>query len=61
MEGFTGKTAIVTGAGSGSGRTIAKRLGCEGERKGAVVFLCSPAADFITGHIVNIDGGATIR
>ncbi|MGH7964081.1 MAG: SDR family oxidoreductase [Candidatus Binatia bacterium] len=37
------------------------RLGREGELKGAVVFLCSRAADFITGHILNIDGGATVR
>jgi len=37
------------------------RLGREEELKGAVVFLCSQAADFITGHILNIDGGATIR
>jgi gluconate 5-dehydrogenase len=36
-----------------------KRLGQEGELKGAVVFLASRAADFITGQILNIDGGAT--
>lgn len=37
------------------------RLGREGEVKGAVVFLCSPAASFITGQVLNIDGGSTIR
>jgi gluconate 5-dehydrogenase len=36
------------------------RLGQEGELKGAVVFLASPAADFITGQVLNVDGGATI-
>jgi gluconate 5-dehydrogenase len=36
------------------------RLGREGELKGAVVFLASRAADFVTGQVLNIDGGATI-
>ena len=42
-------------------RTIAPmgRVGREGELKGAVVFLCSPAADFITGQVLAVDGGAT--
>ncbi len=37
------------------------RLGRDGELKGAVVFLCSPAATFITGQVLNVDGGSTIR
>jgi NAD(P)-dependent dehydrogenase (short-subunit alcohol dehydrogenase family) len=37
------------------------RIGREGELKGAVVFLCSPAASFITGQVLNVDGGSTIR
>lgn len=36
------------------------RLGQEGELKGAAVFLCSPAASYISGQVLNIDGGATI-
>ena len=36
------------------------RLGREGELKGAVVFLCGAASTFITGQVLNIDGGATI-
>jgi gluconate 5-dehydrogenase len=38
-----------------------QRLGREGELKGAVVFLCSEAASFVTGQVLNVDGGATIR
>jgi gluconate 5-dehydrogenase len=35
------------------------RLGRAGELKGAVVFLASRAADFVTGHVLVVDGGAT--
>jgi gluconate 5-dehydrogenase len=35
------------------------RTGREGELKGACVFLCSPAASFITGQVLAIDGGTT--
>ena len=33
------------------------RLGREGELKGAVVFLVSEASSYITGQVMNIDGG----
>lgn len=35
------------------------RLGREGELKGAVVFLCSAAASYVTGQVLAIDGGMT--
>ena len=37
-----------------------QRTGQEGELKGAAVFLCSQASSFITGQVLNIDGGSTI-
>jgi len=36
------------------------RIGKPEDCAGAVVFLCSPAADYITGEIITIDGGLTV-
>jgi citronellol/citronellal dehydrogenase len=37
-----------------------RRLGLEAEVSGAICFLLSPAAGFVTGTVVNIDGGSTV-
>ncbi|MDQ3623149.1 MAG: SDR family oxidoreductase [Verrucomicrobiota bacterium] len=36
------------------------RIGAPEDCAGAVVFLCSPAASYITGEIITIDGGLTV-
>lgn len=42
-------------------RTPLKRWGEVDELVGACVFLCSPAASFVTGHILYVDGGVTAQ
>lgn len=37
-----------------------KRIGDENTLKGAAVFLASAASDFVTGHILSVDGGSTL-
>jgi NAD(P)-dependent dehydrogenase (short-subunit alcohol dehydrogenase family) len=37
------------------------RIGAPEDCAGAVVFLCSPAASYITGEIIVIDGGLTVH
>ncbi|MCB1123944.1 MAG: SDR family oxidoreductase [Verrucomicrobiae bacterium] len=42
------------------GRTPMKRFGEASDIGNAAVFLCSPAARFITGHQLVVDGGASV-
>jgi NAD(P)-dependent dehydrogenase (short-subunit alcohol dehydrogenase family) len=53
---FTGtpenKTALVTTVPLG-------RLGLSEELANAIVFIASDEASFITGHVLNVDGGKT--
>ncbi|MHA6689088.1 glucose 1-dehydrogenase [Devosia sp. A449] len=41
------------------GRTPAKRWGQPQDLSGAAVFLASTASDFVTGHVLAVDGGLT--
>ncbi|HJS32263.1 MAG TPA: SDR family oxidoreductase, partial [Alphaproteobacteria bacterium] len=49
-EGFTGWLVA---------RTPLKRWGEVDELAGAAIFLASPASDFVSGHILYVDGGVT--
>jgi NAD(P)-dependent dehydrogenase (short-subunit alcohol dehydrogenase family) len=58
-------TAALQGDEARSGailaRTPMKRWGTPGDVAGAALFLCSPAASFITGVILPVDGGYLIN
>lgn len=41
--------------------TIMKRMGTSEEVPGAVIWLCSDAASFATGHALMVDGGYTAQ
>ena len=55
---FTGtpenKAALVTGVPMG-------RLGLSEELANAIVFIASPEASYITGEVLNVDGGLTVN
>lgn len=55
-------TALASDEGFSSwllGRTPMRRWGRPDELGGAAVFLASSASDFVTGHVLTVDGGLT--
>ncbi|UWZ82203.1 SDR family NAD(P)-dependent oxidoreductase [Occallatibacter riparius] len=56
MRGLKGKVAIITGAGSGIGQGIAKRLGCEGS-KVIVDYVGTPEGAEETERAIKETGG----
>jgi 2-deoxy-D-gluconate 3-dehydrogenase len=42
-------------------RIPAGRWGTPGDLVGAAVFLASPASDYVTGHVLAVDGGWLVR
>ena len=40
--------------------TPMRRIGRAGEIKGVAIFLASPAASYVTGHVLAVDGGMTV-
>ena len=52
--------AIVTGANSGIGLAVAKRIGEPEDIGRAAIFLASDESDYITGTSMYVDGGMTL-
>jgi enoyl-[acyl-carrier-protein] reductase (NADH) len=59
----SGKRVVLTGAGRGLlsktilGHTALNRWGRPADLAGAFQFLASDAAEFVTGTVLNVDGG----
>ena len=41
-------------------RTMVGRNGLPGDFAGVAVFLASPASDYVTGQMINVDGGFSV-
>ena len=66
---FDGKTVLVIGGTAGIGEATAlrfaagvpmRRISALSETAQAILWLCSDAASFITGHTLAVDGGMTV-
>jgi NAD(P)-dependent dehydrogenase (short-subunit alcohol dehydrogenase family) len=61
----TGMLTRFTGTPEGKADLVAtvpmERLGSSEEIAGAIVFIASPEASYITGEVLNVDGGLTVN